>query len=148
MSNSIEKKDLLGLLIPKLWLEGYHIIYRKFGKYLQAPPPVGEYEIDLVAKKGNSFAIALCLSANEIDNPALIEKIRFLASRRSRFNKQPIQLFIGIDTNNYFRLARLLQMLDNDEKKSIKSFALSSVPAANLFQNTHEGTHTPAPYYV
>lgn len=148
MQQIVEKRDVLSMLVPKLWLDGYHILSRKFGKYLPEPAPVGTYDVDIVAKKGNSFAIGLCLSGAEVNDPALLAKIKYLATRKAKYSNQAIRLYIGVEQVHYMKLSLILKRLESDERKNIRSFALDSQPAPTLFQGAHQLPERPVSHFV
>ena len=63
------KSDRVDYLIDHLWQHGYLTLSRKFGKYLPAPPRMGEYEVDAVAKFAGSHDRARMLKRHADSGP-------------------------------------------------------------------------------
>jgi hypothetical protein len=137
MNQIAEKIDILNLLVPKLWWDGYRVISRRFAKHLPEPEPVGVYDIDVVAKRGETYLIGLSITTAELNNAKLIDKIKFLASRKSRYTNQPIRLWLGVDQPHYARLMAIMKSLTEEERKNIKCFSVVVTPVPTLFQGDH-----------
>ena len=136
------RKDLIDLLVTQFWADGYKIIHRKFGNYLTDPPLVGNYTIDILARKGNKFAIGLILQENDLRSSDLARMLAFLGSRKSKFANSDALLYIGVEPHLYVKLAAVMHKMDADMTKNIRSFPLQLIPEMNLFSNP--SMHTPA----
>jgi hypothetical protein len=137
MNQMSEKIEILNLLVPKLWWDGYRVISRRFAKHLPEPEPVGMYDIDVVAKRGETFLIGLSITAADLADAKLVDKIRFLASRKSRYTNQPIRLWLGVDQPHYARLMAIMKTVSEEERKNIKCISVVVSPAPSLFQGSH-----------
>ena len=60
------KSDGVDCIIDHLWQHGYLTLSRKYGKYLPAPPKMGEYEVDAVAKYKKKIALGLTITEEEL----------------------------------------------------------------------------------
>lgn len=134
------RKNSVDLLITEFWKNGYSTLSRKFGKYLPDPPKIGDYEIDLLARKGKDYAIGLSLSSFDLSDLKILEKIRFLASRRIKHSNKPVTLFLGIPMKIYKPIRELIDSLDSGVKRNIKIVALIEKPSLDLFSVLNENT--------
>ncbi len=132
----VEKVDSI---IKQFWMNGFLTISRKFGKYLPEPELVGEYSVEAIGKSGNKYAIGLLIQESDLEDKNLLEKIRFLATRQSKYTHKRVTLFIGTDKNIYVRVKAMIATLPADIRKSIKitPFTVSGIskasPQRNLF---------------
>jgi len=148
MNQMLEKREILNLLVPKLWWDGYHIMSRRFAKHLPEPDPVGIYDVDVVARRGDTFLIGLSITSSELNDSKLIEKLKFLASRKSRYTNQPIRLWLGIEQPHQAKLMSLLKTIHEDERKNVKCISVVVSPAPTLFQGNHTLPKQPATHFV
>ena len=114
------KRKRVDLLVDQLWKYGYLTLKRKFGTYLPEPEKVGEFDIDIISRQKKDYAIGVTLSVDEMNNPKLLEKITFLATRHTRFTNNNVTLFLGIPSNHLRKVKRLVEVLGDDIKKNIK----------------------------
>ena len=114
------KRKRVDLLVDQLWKYGYLTLKRKFGTYLPEPEKVGEFDIDIVSRQKKDYAIGVTLSVDEMNNPKLLEKISFLATRHTKFTNNNVTLFLGIPSNHLRKVKRLVEVLGDDIKKNIK----------------------------
>jgi hypothetical protein len=127
------RKELIDLLVAQFWADGYKIIHRLFGNYVTEPPLIGEYRIDILARRGNRFAIGLILQEKDFENSDLPRMIDFLGTRRSKFANADAPLYIGVEPHLYVKLASLLRMVSPTASKNVRSFPLQLIPEVNLF---------------
>ena len=127
------RKELIDMLVAQFWADGYKIVHRLFGNYLTDPPLVGEYKIDILARRVNRFAIGLILEAKDFENADLPRMIEFLGTRKSKFANADALLYIGVEPHLYTKLAALLHKLDHDATRNIRSFPLQMAQDLNLF---------------
>ena len=97
---------------------------RKFGKYLPAPAPVGQYEVDAIAKYKRKIAIGLTVSEEELNDPNLVTKLQAITHEKSRFSNNRITLFLGVPNNLLIKAHMLVSTLDDETRNSIKIVTL------------------------
>src|SRR5690606_9000079 len=93
---NLSKRQYVDSLIEHFWRKGFMTVSRKFGTFLPEPEKVGNFEIDVLARYNKNYAIGITLTEDEIENPNVLEKINFLATRQSKYNNKKVQLFIGV----------------------------------------------------
>lgn len=118
------KRERVDYLIDHLWQHGYLTLSRKFGKYLPAPPLMGEYEVDAVAKYKKKIALGLTASEEELNDPSFLSKLDFLANYTVRFPQNRITLFLGVPNNSLVKASLLISSLDEETQKHIKIITL------------------------
>jgi hypothetical protein len=119
MLDLIKRKNV-DLLVDQLWKYGYLTLKRKYGTYLSAPEKVGGFDIDIVSRQKKDYAIGVSLSVEEINNPKLLEKISFLATRHTKFTNNNVTLFLGVPSSHLKKVKELVEVLGDDIKKNIK----------------------------
>lgn len=126
------KRKSVDSLVNQLWKYGYLTVKRKFGTYLPEPQKVGGFDVDIISKQKGDYAIGVALSDDDVMNPRLLEKITFLATRRTKFTNRKVTLFLGIPPNHYKMVRQLVESLDSDTKKNIKlvSIVETNVPSS------------------
>lgn len=123
------KRERVDYLIDHLWQNGYLTLSRKFGKYLPAPPMMGEYEVDAVAKYKRKIALGLTVTDDELNDHTFLSKLDFLANYTSRFPQNKITLFLGVPYNSLVKASLLISSLDIETQKHIKIVTLPETPA-------------------
>jgi len=118
------KSDRVDYLIDHLWQHGYLTLSRKFGKYLPAPPMMGEYEVDAVAKYKKKIALGLTITEDELNDPKFLNKLNFLANYSSRFPQNRITLFLGVPNNAIVKASLLVSSLQDETQKHIRIISL------------------------
>ena len=121
------KREKVDYLIDHLWQQGYLTLSRKFGKYLPAPPMIGHYEVDAVAKYKKKIAIGLTVSEEELNEHSFLSKLDFLANYNARFPKNKITLFLGVLNNSLVKLSLLISSLNEETQKQIKIVTLPNI---------------------
>lgn len=119
-----EKRKYVDLLIEQFWKKGYLTISRKFGTYLPEPSKVGKYEVDIVARQKNNYAIGITLSPEDLNDPQLRDKLIFLATRQTKYSSKKVLLFIGVEEENLKSARALLNMIEAEIRKNIKLFPI------------------------
>lgn len=142
MTQTEERKELVESLIQKIRMEGYQIVNRRYGKFVPAPQPVGGHEVDILAKRNGSFIIGLCLASGDFAGSDLEEKVRYLASRTSKYSNTPVKLYIAIDQSIYVRLAKILQDLPHELRHRIRAYPLTNAEMPDLFFNIQKPAHS------
>lgn len=120
MTEILRRKNV-DLLVEEFWRKGYLTLSRKFGTYLPEPTSVGGFEVDVVARQKNKFAIGLTLNDEDLKNQtSLLNKIKYLATRQTRHGNIPVMLFIGVKDENFKTVKLLIDQLEEDVRKNIK----------------------------
>jgi len=118
MNNDI-KKDI-DALIEHFWKRGYMTVSRKYGTYLPEPSLVGGYEVDVIARYKNSYAIGIILKEGDFVNLNRVkEKIVYLASRKTRYSNKSVNLYIGVSSLNFFKAKQIISKLPENLRKNI-----------------------------
>jgi len=114
------ERKAVDLLVNEFWRLGFFTVSRRFGTYLPEPDNIGKFHVDVVGRQKEKYAVGIILTKEEIFKSDLLEKISYLASRKSRASQKPITLFIGV-TEYYFRSVKeLLINIDEKIRKNIK----------------------------
>lgn len=119
--NHTEKRKDIDALIEQFWKRGYLTVSRKYGTYLPEPDKVGNYEVDVVARYNNSYAIGIILSDEDFfDLNKTRNKLVYLASRQTKNNQKKVTLFAGVSLKNYNRAKLLIGQLPEEIRKNIR----------------------------
>lgn len=116
----IHTEQRVDQLIQHFWKNGYLTLSRRFGTYLPAPKPVGQYEIDALGKYKKKVVIGIILKENEINDPKTISKIDFLATRQTRYSKKRVILYLGTPEQYLNKVRILVKSLSAETQKNIK----------------------------
>ena len=126
--NTDRRRDV-DLLIEEFWKKGYLTIFRKFGTYLPEPSDIGGFEVDVIAKLKDNFAIGITLSDQDFKEPSFIKnKLSYLAQRQTKGSNKKVQSFVGVSLLNIKYAKTLLEELDPETKKNIKLFQIAEKP--------------------
>jgi len=116
-----ERRKDVDLLIEEFWKKGYLTLFRKYGTYLPEPSNIGGFEVDVIAKLKDNYAIGINLSDPDFNNlPGLKNKLAYLAHRQTRATNKKVQLFVGVSLLNYKYAKTLVEELDPETRKNIK----------------------------
>ena len=119
-----DRRKNIDLMLVQFWKRGYMTVSRRFGTYLPEPAKVGVFDVDIVAKYKDDYAIGINLSESDFSDNKIINKLRYLATRRTKFTNRKVKLFIGV-SNQYFKNAKLLfEQLEPEVQKNIKLFQI------------------------
>ncbi len=116
----ITPKDSVDALVEHFWQNGYLTLSRKYGTYLPAPKKVGDYEVDAVARYKQKIAIGISLTDEELNDPKLISKLTFLASRNIENPNKRITLFVGVPAESLSKARIIVSGFEERVKKNIK----------------------------
>ena len=120
------KRKSIDLLVEQFWRKGYLTLSRKFGTYLPEPNSVGGFEVDIVARQKNKYAIGLTLNDEDLnDHNSLLNKLKYLATRQTRYGNMPVMLFIGVKEENFKKIKLIINQFDEDIKNNIKLFQIT-----------------------
>lgn len=119
------KRERVDSLIDHLWKNGYLTLSRKYGRYLPSPPPIGQFEVDAIAKYKKKIAIGLTISEEEINDPKLINKIDYIINKHPNFSNGKITLFLGVPSEYILKVEMLISTLSEESRKNIRVVPLS-----------------------
>lgn len=121
--NTIKRKNI-DYLIEQFWKNGYLTVSRKFGTYLPEPEKIGGFEVDIIARQGKDYALGITISEEDFKDPRLLDRISYLATRKTRFTQKQVLLYIGVPEENLLLAKGLIDSLSNEIKTNIKLFNL------------------------
>ncbi|HEX3073261.1 MAG TPA: hypothetical protein VHP30_06575 [Ignavibacteriales bacterium] len=132
--NQVERVDSI---IKQFWMNGFLTVSRKFGKYLPEPASIGNYSVEAIGRNNDKYAIGIILREGDLEDKNLIEKIKYLATRQSKFSHKRVTLFIGVNKDISSRVKAIISVLPADIKKAIKlsAFTESAVSKVNSQRN-------------
>jgi hypothetical protein len=118
MNTSYSKE--IDALIQQFWKKGYMTVSRKFGKYLPDPSPIGGFDVDVIARYKNTYAIGIVIKENDLANINQIkDKIVYLASRQTKYGNKPVNLYIGVSSIYFFKVNQVVSALPEKLRKNI-----------------------------
>jgi hypothetical protein len=117
---NISERKAIDLLVSEFWRLGFLTVSRRLGTYLPEPEEIGKFKVDAIGRQKEKYAIGITLNKDDIFNPDLIEKINYLASRKTRSSYKPILLLIGVPDIYFKQVKELLQNVDEKIKRNIK----------------------------
>ncbi|MCS7053802.1 MAG: hypothetical protein NZM09_08710 [Ignavibacterium sp.] len=130
MNNELKKE--VDALIEQFWKRGYLTVSRKFGTYLPEPSKIGGYDVDVIAKYKNNYAIGIVLRDNDFSNISkLKEKIIYLASRQTKYSHKNVSLYIGVSSINFIKTKQIISELPENLRKNILVIQLFEEPKIN-----------------
>lgn len=122
---NLVKRRSVDLLVEQFWRQGYLTLSRKFGTYLPEPDKIGSFDVDIVARHKNNYAIGITLTADDLNDPNILNKISFLASRHTRATNKRVLLFLGVTEDLYKNAKALLEDLDEETKKNVRVVSIT-----------------------
>ena len=117
---NISERKSIDLLVSEFWRLGFLTLSRRLGTFLPEPENIGRFKVDAIGRQREKYAIGITLSKEEIFSSDLIEKINFLASRKTRFSEKPIMLLIGVPDIYFKQVKEILFSVDEKFRKNIK----------------------------
>lgn len=117
---NVSERKAIDLLVNEFWRLGFFTVSRRLGTYLPEPDNVGRFQVDVIGRQKEKYAIGITLNKEDIYNSDLLEKISYLASRKSRSSGKSITLFIGVDDIYLKRVKEFLLNIDEKIRKNIK----------------------------
>ncbi len=121
--NTIKRKNI-DYLIEQFWKNGYLTVSRKFGTYLPEPEKIGGFDVDIIARQGKDYALGITISEEDFKDPRLLDRISYLATRKTRFTRKQVLLYIGVPEENLLLAKGLIDSLSNEIKTNIRLFNL------------------------
>lgn len=124
MTELLRRKNI-DFLVEQFWRKGYLTLSRKFGTFLPEPTSVGGFEVDVIARQKNNYALGLTIAYDELKNQSMLSgKIKYLATRQTRRGNNPVMLFIGVKEENFKEVKLLIDQFDEEVQKNIKLFQI------------------------
>lgn len=120
MNNLKIKRERVDSLIDQLWRSGYLTLSRKYGKYLPSPSPVGDYEVDAIAKYKKKIAFGIALTEEELNDPNLVTKLEYLANAKTKYQDNRITIFLGVPNHLLIKAHMVTASLREETKERIK----------------------------
>ncbi len=117
---NITERKAIDLLVNEFWRLGFFTVKRRLGTFLPEPSNVGKFTVDVIGRQREKYAIGISLSKDDIFSSDLIEKINYLASRKTRSSDKPIMLLIGVPSIYFKQVKELLISVDEKVRKNIK----------------------------
>jgi hypothetical protein len=117
---NIPERKAIDLLVNEFWRLGFFTVSRRLGTYLPEPEDIGKFKVDVIGRQKDKYAIGITLNKEDIFNSALIEKINYLASRKTKTSDKPILLLIGVPDIYFKQVKELLLSVDEKVKRNIK----------------------------
>lgn len=122
----LTKRKSIDYLVEQFWRKGYLTLSRKFGTYLPEPTSVGGFDVDIVARQKNKYAIGLTLNDEDLHNYRDLEhKLKYLATRQTRHGNIPVVLFVGVKKENFNEVKLIVNQIDEDVQKRINLFQIT-----------------------
>jgi hypothetical protein len=118
------KRKNIDLLVEEFWKRGYLTVSRKYGTYLPEPGKVGSFDVDIVARYKNDYAIGINLNLSDLTGSNLFSKLTYLASRHTKFSNKRVKLFVGVPAENFKHAKAIIDELEEDIRKNIKLFRI------------------------
>ena len=123
------KRRTIDLLVEQFWKRGYLTVSRKFGTYLPEPSKVGKFDVDIIAKYKNNYAIGVTLSNEDLDDASLVDRLNFLATRQTKYTNKKVLLFIGVPSQLFGNAKIIVEKLELEARKNVRLFPISERPA-------------------
>lgn len=135
--NTIKRKNI-DYLIDQFWKNGYLTVSRKFGTYLPEPEKIGGFDVDIIARQGKEYALGITISEEDFKDPKLLDRISYLATRKTKFTQKQVLLYIGVPEKHLLLARGLINSLSNEIKTNIKLFNLvdESLPQVSRSNKT------------
>jgi len=125
----LNNQERVDQLIQHFWKNGYLTVKRKYGTYLPEPTRVGTYDVDAIGKQRKKYAIGINLSEEELNDPQIVDKLNFLATRNTKYTQKKVLLFVGVAREFRDKAKLIIARLDTEVRKNIK---LAVIPEGNL----------------
>lgn len=132
---TISNKERVDSLISQFWKEGYLTISRKHGSFLPSPEPVGSYEIEALGKYKKNYVIGITLNEDDLANPQVSNKLKYLSSQNTIYPRKNIKLFIAVPSKLLTRTHNLISKLPPENRNCIKLIPYTSTSKQNSGQS-------------
>jgi hypothetical protein len=132
------ERKTIDLLVDQFWKKGYLTISRRYGTYLPEPGKVGSFNVDIVARYKNDYAIGITINRNDLFNSNFVSKITYLATRRTKFSNKRVRLFIGVPIEYFKQIRAVVDELDEDTRRNIKLCQIVNKSLPSTMKNRFE----------
>jgi hypothetical protein len=134
------KRKIIDHLIDQFWKNGYLTVSRKFGTYLPEPEKIGGFDVDIIARQGKEYALGITISEEDFKDPRLLDRISYLATRKTRFTQKQVLLYVGVPEESLLLAKGLIDSLSNEIKTNIRLFNLidESLPPISRSHETRK----------
>lgn len=119
--NDVKRKNI-DYLIEQFWKNGYLTVSRKYGTYLPEPEKIGGFDVDIIARQGKDYALGITISEEDFKDSELLERISYLATRKTKFTQKQVLLYIGVPEEHVLLAKGLIDSLPNEIKTNIRLF--------------------------
>ena len=133
------KRKTVDLLVEQFWKHGYLTISRKYGTYLPEPAKIGSFDVDIIAKHKSDYAIGITISGDEFNDPKISERIKYLATRQTKYSNKRVLLFIGTPALYYKNARILIDLLDQEIRKNIRLLPINDRPVPSIRKSRERG---------
>lgn len=115
-------KERVDALISQIWKSGYLTISRKYGKFLPKPKPIGEFDVDVIAKYKKKYIIGLVVNDNDLNDSKFVNKLIYLSSRNTKYTNEKVTLLLGVSEKNEEQLQLIVKQLPEANRNQIKIY--------------------------
>lgn len=127
------RSDHIDKLIERIWQLGYAATSRKYAAYLPVPPMIGEYEVDFIARSRNAYAIGLFIDESDFNQPEMVTKIEYLATRKHKATNRQVLLFLGVPISLFFKVKKMIANLTPAAQENIRLYPTNAPEPTDLF---------------
>ena len=139
MEDDARKK--VDLLVNQFWKKGYMTVSRKYGTYLPEPGMVGKFNVDIVARHKDDYAIGINLTQKDFsDKDTLSGKLIYLATRHTKYTNRKVKLFVGVPVQNFKHAKTLIESFDEEVRKNISLFQIIDSTLPSIRKNKKDST--------
>lgn len=132
---NLSKKRTIDLLVEQFWKHGYMTVSRRFGTYLPEPTRVGKFDVDIIARQKDNYAIGITLTNEDLHDPDLLKKLSYLSTRQTKYSNKKVMLFVGVPIQHFNTLREITASLPDEIRRNIKLFQIFERP---IPQNSHK----------
>jgi hypothetical protein len=125
-----DRRKEIDLLVEHFWKKGYLTLSRKFGTYLPEPSDIGGFQVDIIARQKNNYAIGITLNSDDLNDTTLLNRLIYLATRQTRNTSKKVSLFVGVNKADYSLVKSYLIQIDEDIRKNIRLFIIEEKPVS------------------
>lgn len=119
-----DRRRDVDLLVEHFWKKGYLTLSRKYGTYLPEPSDIGGFEVDIIARQKNNYAIGITLNYDDLKDSSLVNRLRYLATRQTRNSNKKVSLFVGVNKTDYAIAKSVISQIEEDIRKNIHLFII------------------------
>ncbi|MBS4034477.1 MAG: hypothetical protein KGZ85_08440 [Ignavibacterium sp.] len=125
-----DRRKEIDLLVEHFWKKGYLTLSRKFGTYLPEPSDIGGFQVDIIARQKNNYAIGITLNRDDLNDNTLLNRLIYLATRQTRNTNKKVSLFVGVNKSDYSTVKSYLNQIEEDIRKNIRLFIIEERPVS------------------